>query len=235
MNTLIIEDEGAARRRLEGMIIHHPKLKLEGSAASGHEAIQVIDSSNAELLLMDIQLKDMTAFEVLNAIQKDFPGRIIFITAYNDFAIRAFEVYAVDYLLKPYTKDRLFSAIDRCLSKADRQGEEAYAILESLHFPGKLCIPEGKKSHLFEKDEIDWIEADGYYCKINTSDGETKTIRILLKEIQQLLPEHFIRISRSVILNKNAVATYSERKNETFFQLKNGKAFFGKNGYLGQG
>lgn len=231
MKTLIIEDEGAARRRLEGMIKQHPKLELEGAAGSGHEAIDLINNSNAALLLMDIQLKDMTAFEVLNSIEKDYSGRVIFITAYNNFAIRAFEVYAIDYLLKPYTKERLFSAIERCISTENKQEEEVFAILEALHFPDKLCIPEGKKSHLFEKDQIEWIEADGYHCKINTIDGDFRLIRILLKNIHKLLPKNYIRISRSIIINKKHIKTYTKNSKDTHFQLISGRDFYGKTNY----
>ena len=232
MRTIIIEDEGAARRRLEGVIHKNPILNLVGSASSGVQAIELLGNQEADLLLMDIQLKDMTAFEVLNAIEKDYSGRIIFITAYNDFAVKAFEVFAVDYVLKPYTEERLMRAIDRCIGSKAIPGKEVFAILQSLHFPDKICIPEGKTSHLFEKDQIEWIEADGYHSIIHTSDGNEHLIRILLKNIHQLLPDHFIRISRSVIINKDHVTTFKDGINETYFKLTNGKEFWGKSDYL---
>ncbi len=231
MRTLIIEDEGAARRRLEGIVRKHPQLTLEGSASSGGDAVALINATSADLLLMDIQLKDMTAFEVLNKIEKDYSGNIIFITAYNNFAIKAFEVFAIDYVLKPYSEERLSHAIDRCLKIRKAPNKEVYAILESLHFPGKICIPEGKTSHLFESNQIEWVKADGYHSKIHTLDGETRIIRILLKDINQLLPDNFIRISRSIIINRNHVSTYRVNANETYFQLRNGKEFHGTPNY----
>lgn len=231
MRTLIIEDEGAARRRLEGIVKNHSKLNLMGSAASGAQAIELIKTTEADLLLMDIQLKDMTAFEVLNKIDKDFSGRIIFVTAYNDFAIKAFDVYAIDYVLKPFTEERLLNALERSIQSATTPKKEVYAILESLHFPNKICIPEGKTSHLFENDQIEWIKADGYHCEIHTVGGKSHLIRILLKDIHQLLPDNFIRISRSIILNKNYVILYRENSSETVFVLKNGKEYIGKTGY----
>lgn len=233
MRTLIIEDEGAARRRLEEIVNKHPQLTLEGSASSGIKAVELINTKSADLLLMDIQLKDITAFEVLNKVEKDYSGNIIFITAYNNFAIKAFEVFAIDYVLKPYSKERLLSAINRCLRNKQTPTKEVYAILESLHFPNKICIPEGKTSHLFEENKIEYIEADGYHSQVNLADGETRLIRILLKNVYQLLPDNFIRISRSIILNKKFVATYKESSNETYFQLISGKAFYGKNNYNG--
>lgn len=232
MKTLIIEDEGAARRRLESIVNNHPALKLEGSAESGAKAVELINSTNADLLLMDIQLKDMTAFEVLNRIKKDYSGSIIFVTAFNDFAIKAFEVFAIDYVLKPYSEERVISAIKRRLNSIETPNKEVYAILESLHFPDKICIPEGKTSHLFMDQEIEWVEADGYHCRIHTSDGEQRLIRILLKHIHKLLPDHYLRISRSIIINSTLISTYKDNANDTLIRLKNGKAFHGTMNYL---
>lgn len=232
MRTIIIEDEGAARRRLEGIINKSPLLNLAGSASSGGQAIELLNREEADLLLMDIQLKDMTAFEVLSTIEKDYSGRIIFITAYNDFAVKAFEVFAVDYVLKPYTEERLMQAIERCIKSKSLPGKEVFAILQTLHFPNKICIPEGKTSHLFEKNQIEWIEADGYHSIIHTSDGNEHLIRILLKNICQLLPASFIRISRSIVINKDHVITFKDGTNETYFKLTCGKEFSGKSDYL---
>lgn len=232
MRIIVIEDEGAARRRLEEIIKNQPKHELAGSAASGAQAVDLIKTTEADLLLMDIQLKDMTAFEVLNRIEKDFSGRIIFVTAYNDFAIKAFDVYAVDYVLKPFSEERILNAIERCIQSKETQNKEVYAILESLHFPEKICIPEGKTSHLFEKDQIEWVEADGYHCLIHTSNNNSQLIRILLKDVYKLLPDNFLRISRSIILNKNFVTTFKDNISEPFFRLKNGKEFYGKSDYF---
>lgn len=232
MKTLVVEDEGAARRRLEGIVEKHPVLQLVGSASTGIKAIELINRNIAELLIMDIQLKDLTAFDVLNRVEKDYSGNIIFITAYNDFAVRAFEVFAIDYVLKPYTEARLLNAFDRCLKTRKMPSQEVYSILESLHFRDKICIPEGKTSHLFEKDQIEWIEADGYHCKLYSSDKEVQLIRILLKDINQLLPDNYVRISRSIIINMNQVLNYKNNNSETHFRMRNGKEFFGKLNYL---
>jgi len=232
MKTIIIEDEGAARRRLEGFINKHSELTLVGTVSSGTAAVKLINSAQADLLLMDIQLKDMTAFEVLSRIEKDYSGNIIFITAYNNFAVKAFEVFAVDYVLKPYSEERLLSAINRCLKTKKKPKKEMYAILESFHFPNKLCIPEGKTSHFFENDQIEWIKADGYYSEIHTVEGKSHLIRILLKDIHELLPDNFVRISRSIILNKNYISTLKEDTNEATFLLKNGRKFLGKKSYF---
>lgn len=231
MKTIIIEDEGAARRRLESIVNMHPELILVGSASAGAGAVNLINSESADLLLMDIQLKDMTAFQVLNEIEKDYSGSLIFITAYNDFAIKAFEVFAIDYVLKPYSEDRLLRAIDRSLELKRPPNKEMYAILESLHFPNKISIPEGRTYHLFEKDQIEWIKADGYHCEVNTVDGKSQIIRILLKDINQLLPDNYFRISRSIILNRNYISSFKEDTNETTFLMYNGKEFCGKTKY----
>ncbi len=232
MRVLVVEDEGAARRRVESIIGENSSLQLVGSASSGARAIELINSVRADLLLMDIQLKDMTAFEVLNNVERNYAGNIIFITAYNNFAIKAFEVFALDYVLKPFTKERLLQAINRCRNAGKSIKSEAYAVLESLHFPDKVCIPEGRTSHLFEMDEIEWVKADGYHCEVHTIEGKVHLIRILLKDIDRLLPNHFLRISRSILVNKTHVVSFKKDKNETSFLLKNGREFFGKTRYL---
>jgi DNA-binding LytR/AlgR family response regulator len=232
MKTIVIEDEGAARRRLEKIVQNHAELTFGGSAGSGAEAIQLLDKSEAELLLMDIQLKDMTAFEVLKNIQKDFSGNIIFVTAYNEFAIKAFEVFAIDYVLKPYSEDRILNAISRCLRVKSPTQKEVLPILESLHFPDKICIPEGKISHLFPKDAIERVEAENYYSRIHTIDGNEKLIRILLKDLHQILPDNYLRINRSEIINKNHIISYKEDRHETTFVLKSGRECFGKRKYF---
>lgn len=231
MKTILIEDEGAARRRLEKIVQGHPNLDLIGSASSGAAAIILINQNEADLLLMDIQLKDMTAFEVLKNINKDFSGSIIFVTAYNEFAIKAFEVFAIDYVLKPFSEARILEAIERCLQLKTPAKKEVFAILESLHFPDKICIPEGKTSHLFSKESIEWIAAENYYSRIHTTDGNEKLIRILLKDLQNILPQNFLRINRSEIINKNHIVSFREDRHETTFVLQSGRECFGKRSY----
>ena len=119
LKTLVVEDEGLARRRMEKMVNEHEQLELlEHSARNGHEALRRITEYQPELIFMDIELKDSNAFDVLNKLE---PGqwKIIFVTAFNNYASRAFEVEAVDYLLKPYTEERFRKAVQRVLAREE--------------------------------------------------------------------------------------------------------------------
>ncbi len=153
IETLAIDDEGPALRRLQKMIHAHPLLVETGYAKSSIEAIEKIITLKPQLLLMDIQLKDATAFEVLSAVQFIFEGKIIFITAYDHYAVQAFEVEALDYLLKPFTEERFKTAVNKALDKT-----EATSIKKLIHLIQKqtspesntILIPEGVKNYFFD-------------------------------------------------------------------------------------
>lgn len=227
-NTVIVEDVGPARRRLEKMVEKHPLLKLVDSLKNGQEAIERIPLTNPEILLMDIQLKDKTAFEVLDQISERINSKIIFTTAYDQYAIKAFEVEAVDYLLKPFDEERFNSAIQRII-RQDRQtlGRDLLAMLERQLHPGKsiITIPEGNKQHLYGENDILYLLSDKYYVNIVTTE-QKKLIRITLKKLDTLLPKHFLRINKSTIINLHQVSQIDYHKLTSKVIMKDGREFF---------
>lgn len=224
-NTVIVEDEGPARRRLENMVSDHERLTLVASLTSGREAMKRIPALHPDLLLLDIQLKDKTAFEVLQFIGNDIRARIIFITAYDKYAIQAFDVGAVDYLLKPYDDNRFNKAISRILEKENNAiDQNLLQILEKQIIdqgPATVIIPEGNKQHFFTPDDIVYIRSDRYYVHVHTM-SDSKLIRITLKKLMSLLPTSFIRINKSTIINQTCIREIEYQKSSSRILLTNG-------------
>ena len=207
LSVLAVDDEGPALRRLVKMVEAHPQLHLTGVAKNALDAKNSIVNLKPELVLLDIQLKDATAFDVLSELEDDFQGKIIFITAYDQYAVKAFEYEAVDYLLKPYTQERFDTAINRVAVKNEFPNlKELIQLLKttSVSDSKMLMIPEGAKSYFIEKDKLHYIYAEGYYANF-MFEKEKKLIRISLKKLDDLLPENFIRINKSAIINKEFI------------------------------
>ena len=222
-----MEDEGPARRRLEQMVRQHQSLTLAGSLRSGREAMEKLPDLGADLLLLDIQLKDKTIFEVLEQLPFPMEARIIFVTAYDQYALRAFEVEAVDYLLKPFDQQRFDQAIERVIRRAFTGLDEDLirSIWENLsNKPERLQIPEGNKSHLFVAGDIQYIQADAYYAAFRTPEGK-QLIRISLKKLESILPGEFVRINKSTIVNRNHIRKVEHRKNDSTVTMNSGDEF----------
>ncbi|MEM9549114.1 MAG: LytTR family DNA-binding domain-containing protein [Bacteroidota bacterium] len=231
--TVIVEDEGPARRRLEKMVEKHPSLTLEAALESGLDAIEKIPLLDPDLLLLDIQLKDKTAFEVLEQISNQIKSKIIFITAYDKYAIKAFEVEAVDYLLKPYDDKRFDSAIQRVIKKDINtiNSQLILALKESLRKEdSKIVIPEGNKKHHFSEKEVIYIQSDKYYANLHTL-NEKRMIRVTLKKLEDILPPKLIRINKSIIINTEFISQIDYQKSSSRIVLKNGKEFFSTKTY----
>lgn len=231
--TVVIEDEGPARRRLEKMVRNHEALELVSSAKSATEAKIVILKYEPDLLLLDIQLKDSNAFELLNELGNNITSKIIFITAYDQYAIKAFEIEAIDYLLKPYSEERFKSAIYRV---SQRQGQISNKQLidalkkHDILNDDKIIISEGNKRYYFSKDEIRYIKSDKFYVNIYTNDTKT-LIRITLKKLNSILPTNFIRINKSTILNSKHVSKVEFQKKISKILLNKNEEFFASKTY----
>lgn len=225
--TIIVEDEGPARRRLAKMVADHPALELISSLKSGEEAISKIPLHQPDVLLLDIQLKDKTAFEVLEKIKTSIDSKIVFITAFDSYAIKAFEIEAVDYLLKPYDQERFNVAIARILKKdkVSFNNQFLQILKESINNQkSKISILEGNKNHLFFNDEIIYIQSDRYYVHVFTK-TEKRLIRVSLKMLESTLPKDFIRINKSTIINTQFISKYDRQKSKSRVTLISGMDF----------
>ncbi len=235
MRTILVEDEGAALRRLEKMASRNPFIKVIASAKSGKEAVSLINKTRPDFILLDIELKDLTAFEVLDQIQNTFNGQIVFVTAFDQYAIEAFNIAATDYLLKPFDEARFSKAVERVWDK--KQKTDIHQVLNVLNTTykqsEKIEMKEGTKTYFFQPNEILWIEAKGYYSNIHKVDASNILIRITLKELEKILPDQFARVNRSSIINKHFIEKVTNNIAQQYYFLKGGVKIKKSTGYVG--
>lgn len=198
---MIIDDERLARVTLKDMLADYPVIEIIGEAESVEQSIPLIINLDPHVLFLDIQLSDGTGFDLLNKIS--YSGKVIFITAYDEFAIRAFEVNAIHYLLKPVSHKNLKEAIDR-LQRTEPEKEPGNLI--NFKFTDRLLVTCGNFLNFIKVSSIVTITAAGDYSLIRTSDGKEYIDSKTMTEWEERLPEnHFLRINRSTIINFDAI------------------------------
>ncbi len=201
ITALIVDDERLARNSLKKKLEKFPEIEVIGEADGIALAGREIRSLNPEVLFLDIQLADGNGFDLLNKI--DFAGKIIFVTAYDEFAIRAFEINAVDYLLKPISVQRLQTAIIRLKSNDPIQ---LHAIKSGLRYDDRLFVMIGQSIHFIKINTIVTITACRDYTLVKTTDGQEYLVSKTMKEWEERLPDqHFCRISRTLIVNFDCI------------------------------
>lgn len=214
IRAVIVDDEPLAREKLRGFLARHPDLELVGEAGDGLEAVAVIERLRPELLLLDIQMPELDGLEVLAALDGPATPYVIFVTAFDHYAVQAFAVGAVDYLLKPVASDRFDQAVERARAGLRREGEAALAerlarMLEAAapHRPRleRFLVRERDRSRFVSPQEVDWIEAAGNYLKLHATSG-THLLRGTMKDLlPRLDPARFARIHRTTIVNLQRV------------------------------
>lgn len=206
LKVVIVDDEAPARQLLRQYLDAHPELVIVGEANNGVDAIKVIQEMRPELLFLDVQMPGLTGLEVLTHL--DELPLIIFSTAYDQYALKAFEFHAVDYLLKPYTKDRFETAI-RHLGTRLQQPQEAVRTLtqamvdeeDKNAYPRKILVAKGNKLVAVNVGDIQWISAEGDYSSLITAQGRFLSQYGIGQLEKKLDPATFIRVHRSSILN----------------------------------
>ena len=197
LKAIIVDDERLARVNLRKLLVPHPEIEIVGEASSCKAAIELINMFNPQLIFLDIQLSGETGFDLLEMIDNSI--KTIFVTAYDEFAIRAFEVNAIDYLLKPVNPDRLKSAIERVITKEKVQKN----VPKSYEYSDSIYVRLNNYASRFIKiSSITFIEPVGNYSKIVTIEGKHCLVLKTLKQWQEELPDNnFVRIHRSSIVN----------------------------------
>lgn len=214
IRTLIVDDESLARERLRQLLQPAPDIELVGECSDGQEAIAAIEEKKPDLVFLDIQMPELDGFDVLQGIRSEPRPVIVFVTAYEKFAVRAFEVHAVDYLLKPFDRERFQQALARATeqvrhrSSGSQQERHAALIAEikpAAKNPERLAIKSSGRVVLVKVAEIDWIKAAHNYVELHEN-TQTHLLRETLGSLEQRLPpERFVRISRSVMVNVERV------------------------------
>lgn len=249
LNALIVDDEALARRGLAHRLRSIGGVRVCGEARNGREALAAIREEPPDLVFLDIQMPGMSGFDLVRALESGPMPSIVFVTAYDEYAVKAFEANALDYLLKPIEEDRLREALERVRERhtlkraanhrrtllklvSDLSGEPVANMREvrekGVHKmkrkePKKLAIKDGSKVTWVEQQEIEWIDAAGDYMCVHAG-GDTLIMRKTMKELEEELdPEVLQRIHRSTIVNIHRVREMRSHINgEYFLTLQNG-------------
>ena len=228
IKTLIVDDEPLARRGLDLRLNKIDDITIVGQSRNGREALKHVEAFKPDLMLLDVQMPGMDGFDVLRHLSGSEMPAIIFVTAFDEFALKAFDANALDYLLKPINDDRLAEALQRVRQAITDKAESVHrekllklvceltgkelTLDDALakpdvqsEFPRRLAIQDGRKTNCVDVESIDWVDAAGDYMCVHV-DGEIFVLRGTMKRLEELLdPEIFVRVHRSAIVNRHRV------------------------------
>lgn len=229
---IIVDDESAGRKLIREYLADYPSLILVGEANNGVDAIRLINEFKPDLIFLDIQMPGMTGFEVLPHLE-EIP-QIIFSTAYDQYALQAFEIHAVDYLLKPYTRERFQNAILRISQKSENPNSSLAEniIMNRQPFPARILVQAGRKLVTIAAADIIRIEAEGDYSRLVTNQGTYLSSYGISKMEAKLDTSTFIRVHRSAIINLHFIESVEKHPNSYDIVLKNGDKVRVSRGYL---
>jgi two-component system, LytTR family, response regulator len=226
---LVADDEPVARAAVATLLQDQPAVEVVGEAASGTETVALARSLRPDLLFLDVQMPGGDGFQVLESLGPDVPRGVVFVTAFDDHALRAFEVHALDYVVKPFGKPRFDAAVARAVARleaedalslrrtlealverhrtaADPAGTLATASAVEATRPANLAVRVGSRIVLVPIAEVDWIESDADYARIHAA-GKSHLVSARLHSLEDLLdPRRFLRIHRSVIVQLARIA-----------------------------
>jgi two-component system LytT family response regulator len=234
IRALIVDDEMLARARVRQMLADEPEVEVAGECANGAEAIAFIQEHRPDLVFLDVQMPEVSGFDVLRALPTDlWPVAVIFVTAHDQHALEAFEVHALDYLLKPFKQTRFRQTLLRArqhIMRQETQGlnphfQEWLASREqNPAYPNRLTVKSGEQTTFIEVNDLDYIEAAANYAILHTG-ATTHILRETLTNLEtKLSPKLFLRVNRSAIVNLACVrAVQPATRGEHVVVLKNGK------------
>ncbi len=228
IRAVIVEDEDPARALLREYLASHPDVTIVGECANGLEAVRVITELAPDLVLLDVQMPKLDGFEVLELLEH--PPAVVFVTAFDEYALKAFDVHAVDYVLKPVGRERLASALDRVRERlrASAPAVPAAALAAAARPPDRflerVVVKDGPNVHVIPVSRIDWIEGQDDYVAIH-AEGRALLKNQTLAAIEAGLdPGRFVRIHRSIVLNIDRLARIElYAKDSRVAVLKDGK------------
>ena len=217
IRVLLVDDEALARRRLRSLLRDQPDIEVVGECSDGAEAVRAIDSLAPDLVFLDVQMPEANGFDVIEAVGAEHAPVVVFVTAYDRYALRAFEVHALDYVLKPFSRERFQDTVEHARAEVRRRreegrgsaGDELAALLRELRgarpWPERIVVREGGRVAFLQVDEIDWIQSEGNYLRLHIG-TDTHLVRGTIKgTVERLDPDRFVRISRSAIVNLDRV------------------------------
>jgi two-component system LytT family response regulator len=244
IRTLIVDDEVLARRRIRNLLRGRVEFAFIGECANGHEAVRAIRRYSPDLVFLDVQMPDLDGFGVLEELAADQLPVIIFVTAYDQYAVKAFEFHALDYLLKPFDDERFEKTLGWAQAQFEQQqfrqlGERMFALLEDQRDRPKsgagkrsaapaepkplsrLIVKSAGRVFFIQPEEIDWIEAEGYYARLHVG-GKSHLLRETLTNLESQLDQNrFLRIHRSTIVNLERIRELQTQSHGEFTVVLN--------------
>lgn len=237
LRTVVVDDEPLARQFLTILLADYTDIQVVTECESGREAISYLKSEPTDLLFLDVQMPKVDGFDVVEQVGLQHLPPTIFVTAYHEHAVRAFDVHAVDYLTKPVDPERLATALNRVRKKIAAETalltqEQLSAVLsglrgsatESNSYASRFLVKDGEKEILLPVEKIEWIEAATYYCCLHAN-GRSYMLRETITELSNKLdPNRFVRIHRSSIVNLDHIREiYREGRGDGSIVLINGR------------
>jgi two-component system LytT family response regulator len=211
VRVLIVDDEAVARRRIRRLLAAEPDVTVVGECADGASALKAITNDKPHIAFLDVQMPELDGFAVVRSVPStELPG-VVFVTAFDRYALRAFDVHAIDYLLKPFTRERFRTALSRARARLDRRGDDHIAaLIDHLHatrrYPTRVAVRAADRFIVIDWRDVDWVEAADNYVKLHVGAKEFLLRDTLAAIEKQLDPERFARIHRSAIVQLDRVA-----------------------------
>lgn len=240
IQVLIVDDEELAREGMRMHLARHPDVEVLGESSSGREAVEAIERLKPDLVFLDVQMPGLDGFDVIQAVGEESMPAVIFVTAHQAPAVQAFEASALDYVLKPFDRERFDRALERAryrleterleawahnlnsmLAGADKEGKAASS--PSSGTPGpfaeRFLASRARRKHVVPVAKIDWVEASGDYVKVHVQDGSFLLRMTLVDMEERLNPEQFVRIHRSTIINLDRVKELQPYSNREYIVI----------------
>jgi two-component system, LytTR family, response regulator len=224
IRTIVVDDEALARRRITRMLREFPLIEVVGECSGGRDAVDAVRDQRPDLLFLDVQMPDLDGFEVLRALSGEPLPAVVFVTAYDRYALQAFEACAIDYVMKPFERDRFARAVDRAVrwigaaTPADVDDRVKRLLAEVVRTAGtptppvqssidRFLVRRGNRTEFVRAADVDWIESDGNYLRLHVGSAN-HLVRGTIGECAERLDQRvFVRIHRRYIVNMDRVQT----------------------------
>ena len=226
LRTIIVEDEELARQLMKSFLNESDKIEIVAECENGFEGVKMINELKPDLVFLDIQMPKITGFELLELLEHK--PQIIFATAYDQFAIKAFEYNAADYLLKPYSKDRLIEAVDKVFERIQKDGSGSDVAERVGNYPkegflDRLVLKDRHKIHIIPVDHIRYVESMDDYVMIYTTEGRHMKQKTMHYFEDTLNPKEFVRIHRSYIVKVSEINEIQQYEKESYIVILHDK------------
>lgn len=240
--TIIVDDEPHARRYLSELLQSDDEVNEIGQFGNGKEALKFLSDNAVDIIFLDIEMPNVNGLEVVRSLPEEHLAEIIFTTAYNQYAITAFEAQALDYLLKPFDEKRLIKALSRAKAQIDLKANDQlhrkisllYEDFNAAKSPqlSEFILKEKGLEFKVRSNKIQAIQAESVYVELITQNNR-HLYRIAMNDLEKQLPKNFLRIHRSTIINMDFLKKWKYQNNSTFlFEMYNGESFSSARGYL---